>query len=94
MKSCIYKTLGRKTFSSCELATLLTDIPLTLNNRPLTYRDSANTLSIVTPNNFLNPSAASPTLLIKEDYIDFELESGDLERVAYGLIGASVNFRG
>ena len=81
MKSCIYKTLGRKTFSCTEFYTLLSDIQLTLNNRPLTYRDSSNSFSVVTPSNFLSPNTTSPTLLISEDFIDYGLESGEMREV-------------
>ena len=52
IKSCLYKTLGRKHYEYFTLLTLLSDIVNSINSRPLTYLDSTD-LSVLTPNCFI-----------------------------------------
>ena len=54
VKSSIYKTIGRKQLEYFQFVSLLSDIQNTVNNRPLTYRDSdVQNLEVITPNSFL-----------------------------------------
>ena len=52
IKSCIYKTTGRKHYNYFEYVTLLSDVENCINSRPLTYLNE-DTLDVVTPNSFL-----------------------------------------
>ena len=56
IKSCMFKSIGRLKLDYFELYTLISDIQLAINQRPLTYRCSSDTnLEIITPNSFLRP---------------------------------------
>src|SRR5262249_14137376 len=55
VKNCLYKTVGRAKQSYFEFLTILTNIANTINQRPLTYRDSSNDLEVITPNSFIKP---------------------------------------
>ena len=60
IKSCLYKTIGRAKVNYFDLLTILSDIQLAINSRPLTYRCSSDsTLEIITPNCFLNNEGKS-----------------------------------
>ena len=61
IKSCLYKTLGRKRVPYFELITVLSDIEVAINSRPLTYYDDEN-LTVISPNNFLKPLAGTNLL--------------------------------
>ena len=56
LKSCLYKSLGKRKIEYFHLLTLLSEIKDAINNRPLTYQDSDNDLSAITPNDFLKVS--------------------------------------
>ena len=49
VKHCIYKTVGRNVVDYRNFITILSDIEVAINYRPLTYRDKTNSLEIVTP---------------------------------------------
>jgi len=51
IKRCLRKTIGRSRLKFEELATILTEVESTLNNRPLTYLygDDESTSHVVTP---------------------------------------------
>ena len=51
VKTCIHKVVGRKRYDYFQFVTLLTDIEMSINSRPLTYRDES--LDALTPNHFL-----------------------------------------
>ena len=55
IKSCLYKTIGKKHLEFYQLKSLLSDICNTINSRPLTYRDDDVSFHALTPNNFLKP---------------------------------------
>ena len=58
IKSCLKKTIGRAKLDYFKLKTVLSDIQLAVNCRPLTYRCAEdNGLEIITPNKFLKPNA-------------------------------------
>ena len=60
IKSCLYKTIGRAKVNYFDLLTILSDIQLAINSRPMTYRCSSDsTLEIITPNCFLNNEGKS-----------------------------------
>ena len=66
IKSCLKKTIGRSKLSYFKLKTILSDIQLAINCRPLTYRCSEdNGLEVITPNKFLYPNAESNLILRK-----------------------------
>ena len=54
IKSCFYKTVGRKKLDYFKLITILSDITNSINSRPLTYRDTEdNQFEVITPNCFI-----------------------------------------
>ena len=55
IKSCLYKTMGRKQLELFQLKSLLSDICNTINSRPLAYRDNDVSSDVLTPNHFLKP---------------------------------------
>ena len=55
VKSCIYKTIGRRQLEFFEFRTLLGDICTSINSRPLTYRDDGRDFQVLTPNDFIKP---------------------------------------
>ena len=64
IKSCLKKTIGRAKLDYFRLKTVLSDIQLAVNCRPLTYRCADdNGLEVITPNKFLNPNAESNLIL-------------------------------
>ena len=62
IKSCIFKTVGRRKLEYFQFKSLLAEICQTINNRPLTYQSEDSDLSMLTPNHFLKPGS-SPTIL-------------------------------
>ena len=52
LKSCLYKSIGKKKLEYFEFITLLSDIQESMNSRPLTYQ-SNDEITAVTPNCFL-----------------------------------------
>ena len=64
IKCCLRKTLKRVKPTYFKLITILSDIQLAVNSRPLTYRCAENSgLEIITPNCFLKPNANFSQLL-------------------------------
>ena len=64
IKSCMYKVIGRATISYFRLLTILSDIQVSVNSRPLTYRCSSDSsLECITPNCFIRPNFNSSLLL-------------------------------
>ena len=64
IKGCLRKTLRRVKPTYFKLITILSDIQLAVNSRPLTYRCAENSgLEIITPNCFLKPNAIFGQLL-------------------------------
>ena len=64
IKGCLRKTLRRIKPTYFKLITILSDIQLAVNSRPLTYRCAENSgLDIITPNCFLKPNANFSQLL-------------------------------
>ena len=49
----IYKTIGRKRLEYFQFLSLLSDIQNSINNRPLTYRETDVNFEPLTPNSFL-----------------------------------------
>ena len=65
IKDCLKKTIGCLKLDYFKYVTVLTDIQLAVNRRPLTYRCADNNdLEVITPLNFLNPYGCN-TLLVK-----------------------------
>ena len=50
MKPCIYKVIGGSSLNWKELADVILDVEICLNNRPLTYVEDDVELSVLTPN--------------------------------------------
>ena len=64
IKACLKKTIGRAKLDYFRLKTVLSDIQLAINCRPLTYRCAEdNSLEIITPNKFLKPNVESNLIL-------------------------------
>jgi len=63
IKSCLYKSIGRKRVDYFEFISLLSDIQEAVNNRPLTYRCDNELLDSITPNSFLKHSIGRSILL-------------------------------
>ena len=60
IKSCLKKTIGRTKLDYFNLKTVLSDIQVAVNCRPLTYRCAEdNGLEFITPNIFLKPNVES-----------------------------------
>ena len=74
VKQCLYKTFGRNIVKDTSFLTSLSDIQLSINNRPLTYRDCDNHLEVVTPNHLISTGNSFPSLIICEEFIDSDLE--------------------
>ena len=56
VKNCLKKTISRQKLDYFQLKTVLSDIQLAINSRPLTYRCAdEDGLEILTPNKFLRP---------------------------------------
>ena len=66
-KSCIYKTVGKKVMPISFFQTLLSDVTLTMNNRPLYYQDRDGSSVILTPNSFLYQKQMIPGLIPSPD---------------------------
>ena len=66
VKNCLYKTIGRATLTYFELLTVLSDVQLAVNSRPLTYRTSENDLEAITPNCFLR-FCGNSSLILREN---------------------------
>ena len=69
IKGCLRKTLRRIKPTYFKLITILSDIQLAVNSRPLTYRCAENSgLEIITPNCFFKPNGnANFSQLLKPD---------------------------
>ena len=52
VKNALYKTVGKSKLEWHELAEVLTDIEIPLNNRPLTYMEEDIEFPVLTPNSF------------------------------------------
>ena len=65
IKNCLYKTVGRSKLDYFELLTILSDIVVAVNSRPLTYRSSNDDLEIITPNSFLKFNT-NPFLMLRQ----------------------------
>ena len=60
------ETIGRRKLDYFKYVTVLSDVQLAVNSRPLTYRCADNNdLEVITPLNFLNPYGRN-TLLVKD----------------------------
>ena len=64
VKNCLKKTISRSKLNYFQLKTVLSDIQVAVNSRPLTYRCASDDgLEILTPNKFLRPNVESNLLL-------------------------------
>ena len=70
LKNCLFKTIGRSRLSYFELLTTLSNIKLTINSRPLTYRSSSANLEFITSNSFLRIHGNSSLKLRSEEEPD------------------------
>ena len=77
VKQCIYKVFGRSITDETNFVTSLSDIQLSINNRPLTYRDS-NNLDVVTPNHLITTRSSFPSLIISEENFEGEMDEAEL----------------
>ena len=64
VKQCLYKTTGRANLSQKEFEEIFLDIEVTLNNRPLMYKEEDIQTPMLTPNTL---QYGQPLLLPKED---------------------------
>ena len=53
VKNCIKKTVGRATLRYNELQTVISEVELTINSRPLDYVYNENLEEAITPNHLL-----------------------------------------
>ena len=66
VKTCLRKVIRRVVLDYFKLVTVLSDIQLAINQRPLTYRNSDDLgLEVISPNDFLHPHVQN-NLLIKK----------------------------
>ena len=82
LKNCLYKVVGRSKLNYHELLTSLSNIQMTINSRPLTYRSSTEGLEFITPNSFLKLHGNSSLILRGDDnevWLD-DLSQPSLER--------------
>ena len=64
VKNCLKKTISRSKLNYFQLKTVLSDIEVAVNSRPLTYRCASDDgLEILTPNKFLRPNVESNLIL-------------------------------
>ena len=56
----------------------MSDIQITINNRPLTYTDQSNSLEILTPNHLISSGPSFPTLIISEDNLNDDMYEEDM----------------
>lgn len=70
VKKCLYKTIGRKILNYSELLTMISDIKLAVNNRPLYYRSNENDLELLCPNHFISVKPSFPQLVLSPDVVD------------------------
>ena len=61
-----YKTIGRISLTATQFATILSDIQVAINNRPLTFVDRQSSLDALTPSDLVSPSSHFPTLIITD----------------------------
>ena len=66
VKLCLYKTIGRISLTATQFATILSDIQVAINNRPLTFVDRQSSLDALTPSDLVSPSSHFPTLIITD----------------------------
>jgi hypothetical protein len=72
VKSCLYKTVGRSRLNYFQFITTLSDIQVSVNSRPLTYRDESDlSQDIISPSSFLLSGSSNSHLIF-----------GDLNREA------------
>lgn len=74
VKSCIYKTIGRSKLKYFAFLTLISDVEAVMNNRPLTYRSSDNSIEVITPNHFIRLTTDTPSMILTstEEYPEIE----------------------
>ena len=70
IKSCLRKTISREKLDYFQLKTVLSDIQVAVNSRPLTYRCASDDgLEILTPNKFLRPQVEA-NIIVKQPQND------------------------
>ena len=75
VKSCLYKSIGRTILSVPHFLTILSDVQLAVNNRPLTFVDRESSIDAITPNDLISPSSHFHSLIITD--IEQNLEDLD-----------------
>ena len=66
VKNCLHKTVGRATLNSSQFLTVLSDIQLAINNRPLSFVDLISDIDAITPNKLVSPSSHFSNLIITD----------------------------
>ena len=79
VKRCLKKRLGRAHLSYEEMETVLTAVENTINNRPMTYIDNANTQGEVTPNHLLHGKRQVNTTFLDPEPVN-EMSTNSLSR--------------
>ena len=83
-KRCLKKVVGNARLTYDELVTLLAEVEMTLNSRPLTYVSSGDIEEPLTPSHLLNGfrilGMPDPTITPDEDSYDPRVSSTDLTR--------------
>ena len=79
VKDALYKTIGRNVVSHANFLTVITDIQLTINNRPLTYRTKEGSLEVITPYHLLSLGSFFPGLVISEKQCPAMWDMDDVE---------------
>ena len=68
-KQALYKAIGRNIISFVNFITLLSDIQIAINNRPLTYSEKDNQLDIITPNKLISLHSHFSSLIISDSQV-------------------------
>ena len=66
VNKCLHKTIGRATLNSPQFLTVLSDIELAINNRPLTFVDLNSDIDAITPNKLVSPSSYFSNFIITD----------------------------
>ena len=96
-KRCLNKVVGNARLTYDELLTLLAEVEMTLNSRPLTYVSSSDLEEPLTPSHLLNGfrmlGMPDPTITPDKDSYDPRVSSTDLTRRMKHLSKILADFR-
>ena len=85
VKLCLYKSVGKQLLGYHEMLTLISNIQLAVNSRPLTYMSSDDDMNPITPNSFLKHNARKSIFLKQEEDYMWNGETPDREQLVEEL---------